>query len=216
MVPTVGITKAITSLTDIRDKFNLRQSDDPQFFTEWYENLPELTESEKESLDGLKNRFFYYFEEGGLTEGTVNIIMLSPLLELLKLCDPPFRIWAEKAVEVKLEGEKDEDMNLEGFIDALVVKNQLWLVVIEAKRYGFNASLVIPQTLAYMMANPNQRIPVFGMVTNGEDYTFIKLSQQGMPQYSQSRKFTLSNPRKNGLYDVMKVMKRITGLLERE
>ena len=70
MVQTVGITKAITSLTDVRDKFNLCQSNNPQFFTEWHENLLKLTEQEKQSLDRLKNRFFYYFEEGGLTEGT--------------------------------------------------------------------------------------------------------------------------------------------------
>jgi hypothetical protein len=61
-----------------------------------------------------------------------------------------------------------------------------------------------------MMANPNLEIPVFGMITTGEDYIFIKLNQQTR-SYALSNKFTLSNPRENELYEVMQVMKRIVG-----
>lgn len=102
---------------------------------------------------------------------------------------------------------------LQGFIDALVVQNQFWVVVIEAKRYGFNVTLAIPQALAYMMGNSHPERPVFGMVTNGEDFYFIKLTQQGVRQYDLSDKFTLSKRRNNELYEVLRVMKRIASLL---
>ncbi len=211
MVQKIGITKAITNLNEAHSKFNLRQSTDPLFFREWFEDLPEISESEKQFLNRLKNRYFYYAADGAITEGTINIIMLSPLIELLGMCDPPFKIRGEEAVKVELE-DGNEDTRLEGFIDALIVHNQLWIVVIEAKRYGFNATLAVPQTLAYMMANPNSEVPVFGMITNGEDYIFVKLNRQ-LHQYSLSKKLTLSNPHDNELYEVLRVMKRIIGLI---
>lgn len=210
MVQTVAITEAIISLNEAHNQFNLIRSSDPQFFTEWFEELPELTEAEKQSLNRLKNRYFYYAADGAITEGTINIIMVSPLLELVGLCDPPFKIRGEKSVKVEIE---DEDTVLQGFIDALVVQNQFWVVVIEARRYGFNVTLAIPQALAYMMGNSHPERPVFGMATNGEDFYFIKLTQQGVRQYDLSDKFTLSKRRNNELYEVLRVMKRIASLL---
>ncbi|MBD2772590.1 type I restriction endonuclease subunit R [Iningainema tapete] len=212
MVETVGITKAITNLNEAHAKFNLSQTADPEFFTEWFEDLPELTDSEKATLNRLKSRYLYYAADGSITEGTVNIIMLSPLLELMGLCDPPFKIQSEKLVNVEIENGGKEEPVLEGFIDALIVQNQLWVVLIESKRYGLSVMQALPQTLAYMMANPNLEMPVFGMIMTGEDYIFIKLNQQTR-SYALSKKFTLSNPIENELYEVIQVMKRIVSLV---
>ena len=88
----------------------------------------------------------------------------------------------------------------------------MWVVLIEAKRYGLSVMQALWQTLTYMMAHPNLEIPVFGMITTGEDYIFIKLNQQAR-QYGLSNKFTLSNPRENELYEVMQVIKRIVSLV---
>lgn len=55
-------------------------------------------------------------------------------------------------------------------------------------------------------------MPVFVMITTGEDYIFIKLNRQ-MSQYAVSKKFTLSNPQKNELHEVMQVMKQIIGIV---
>lgn len=150
MIQSVAITEAILTLNDVQEKFNLSQTTDFQFFPEWFEGLPELTDTEKESLNRLKNRFLYYVANGAITEGTINLIMVSPLLEMVQLFDPPFKVWGEASVKVELE---DEDTVLQGRIDALVVQEQFWVVVIEAKRHGFNTSLAIPQVIAYMMAN---------------------------------------------------------------
>ncbi len=212
MVQTVGITKAITSLNEAHAKLNLSQASEGEFFTEWFEDLPELTDSEKASLNRLKSRYLYYAADGSITEGTVNIIMLSPLLELMGLCDPPFKIQSEELVKVEIENGGSEELVLEGFIDALVVQNRLWVVLIESKRYGLSVMQALPQTLSYMMANPNLEMPVFGMITTGEDYMFVKLSQQ-VRQYALSNKFTLSNPQKNELYEVMQVLKQIISLV---
>ncbi|KAF3885260.1 MULTISPECIES: type I restriction endonuclease subunit R [Nostocales] len=212
MIQTVGITKAITNLNQAHAKFNLSQNTDSEFFTEWYEDLPELTVSEKTFLDRLKRRYLYYAADGSITEGTVNIIMLSPLLEFLNLCDPPFKIQSEELVKVEIENGGEEPL-LEGFIDALVLQNRIWVVLIESKRYGLSIMQALGQTLAYIMANPNLEMPVFGMIMTGEDYIFLKLNQQAH-QYALSNKFTLSNPRENELYQVVQVIKRIVSLVE--
>ncbi len=208
MVETVAVTRAITNLNEAHEKFRLTQTNDPQFFTEWYEDLPNITEAEKASLDRLKNRYLYYIADGAISEGTVNIIMLSPLLELLGLCDPPYKIRGEKYVQIEID---QGDTILQGRIDALVVQNLLWVVLIESKQYGFSVLQALPQTLTYMMANPNSETPVFALIMTGEDYMFVKLNQQSR-QYARSNKFTIANPQNNELYDVVRVMKRIIGL----
>lgn len=39
MAQTLGIEKNITTLNQLQAKFDLRRSNDDQFFTEWYDNL---------------------------------------------------------------------------------------------------------------------------------------------------------------------------------
>jgi hypothetical protein len=210
MVQTLGITKAIINLNEAHDRFNLSQTADTQFFTEWFEDLPEITDSEKEFLNRLKNRYLYYAADGEITEGTIDRIMVSPLLDLIGLFDLPFKIRGEKFVKVEID---NGDTVLEGFIDAVVVQNQFWVVVIEEKRFNVNVLQALPQTLAYMMANPNSEMPGFGMITTGDDYIFIKLNQQ-VRQYALSDKFTaISRDENNNLFRVLRVIKRITGLL---
>jgi predicted type IV restriction endonuclease len=208
MPEVVGIAKAITNLNVAHERLNLSPTNEPNFFTEWWQDLPELTEEEKQALNRLKNRYLYYAVDGFVLEGTVSIIILSPLLELLGLCDSPFKIRGEKFVKVEIENGNTQ---LEGFIDALVIKDSFWVVLIEAKQCSFSVLQALPQTLAYMVANPDLETPVFGLIMTGEDYIFVKLNQQ-IRQYALSRKFTLVNPQENELYEVVRVIKRIMSL----
>ncbi len=207
MTQTIGINKTITNLYEAHQKLGLTPTTDSNFFTEWLEEFPELNDAEQQFLDRLKNRYRYYEADGAITEGTVNFIMLSPLLELLGLCDPPFKIRSEKFVQVEIE---NGDTVLRGLIDVLVVQEQLWLVLIESKRYGFSVMQALPQTLAYMMASNSQQ-PVFGLITTGEDFIFVKLDRQ-QQQYDLSDKFTLSTRRDNQLYTVVQIIKRLIGI----
>lgn len=107
----------------------------------------------------------------------------------LGLYDPTYKIRSEEPVRVELA---DSDTVLQGVIDAIVVQQQFWIILIEAKPYGFDVLLAIPQALAYMSGYPEPSVR-YGLVTNGEDYLFIKLDGKTQ-QYGLSRKFTLSNP----------------------
>jgi hypothetical protein len=72
MVETVAISKAITSMAEVEERFNLFPTSDRRFFTEWFQDLPELTEEEKVSLDKVRQRFSRHRRRGELAEGTVN------------------------------------------------------------------------------------------------------------------------------------------------
>lgn len=206
----VVIAKNITTLNEVEAQFNLRRTEDELFFQEWFEGLPELTSQEQDALDQIKARYRYQSADGPLAEGAVNLIVVSRLLELAGFYDPPFKIRAEVSIEVTIEAE---DKIFRGRLDFLVMQAQLWIVLLESKSSSLNAELALPQTLAYMMANPYPDRPLFGMVTNGGEFFFIKLTQQDIPQYDISRVFSLL-PRRNELYDVLKILKRLGQLIE--
>ncbi len=205
-----AITKRITTIAEAERHFNLVRSADVDFFTEWQQNLAALTEAEKAVLDRIKARYRYHRANGNLAESLVNLLVLSPLLELAGFYDPPFQMQGEVAVEVSTSVAKSEvsDEVLRGRVDFLVVSQGLWIAVLESKGKEVNLDLAIPQTLAYMMASPDREKPVFAIATNGGEFFFLKLSRQGTPQYDISRIFSLL-PLQNELYEVLRVLKRL-------
>lgn len=208
MAQKIAITEAITSIAEAESRFNLRRTEDEQFFLEWCEDLPPLTEAEKSYLDLVRHRYLYHRADGSLTEGTVTLLVGSPLLERAGFYDHPFKMRAEASVEIVVD-EDDEDVEtLRGRTDALVLQNRLWVVVLESKRTTISVATALPQTLAYMMTNPYPDKPVFGMVTNGDEIFFVKLIQQGTPEYDISRVFALF-PLRNELYNVLQILKRM-------
>lgn len=208
MVTTVGVTKAITNLNIAKQKFKLEQAEDPGFFSEWQLDAPLLSDLDQAFLDRLKRRYQYYQADGAITESTVNLILISPLLEYLGLCDPPYKVRGERYVKIEIE---DGEEQLDGLIDFLVIQDAFWLVLLETKRYGFSVAQALPQALAYMAGD--SATPTFGLITTGEDYLFVKLDRSA-GLYDVSDKFTLSTRRGNELSQVVQVLRRLLGLSE--
>ncbi|MGD1930227.1 MAG: type I restriction endonuclease subunit R [Leptolyngbyaceae cyanobacterium] len=200
---TAGITKALTNLNEAHAKLDVLPSQDPDFFTEWQASLPTLTAEQQATLDRLKQRYLYYADSGAITEGTVNLILLAPLLETLGLMDSPYQVRGEKYVRFEIA---DGDMTLDGLIDALLIDDSLWLIVIESKRYGFSVRQAIAQTLGYMVSAPTSL--VFALITTGEDSLFVKLDRT-TGQYALSDKFTLTTVAGNELYQVAQIMQAL-------
>jgi hypothetical protein len=145
-----------------------------------------------------------------MTEATVNLLLVSPLLYLAGFCDPPYKLRGEKSVEISVE-ERDEIYR--GRIDALVLLHQFWLTLVESKQTKFSFSVAIPQALAYMMANPHPEQPTFGLITNGDSFIFIKLVKEPVAQYDLSTDFSIFARPQNELYEVLRVMKQIGALI---
>lgn len=66
----------------------------------------------------------------------------------------------------------------------------------------------LPQTLAYMLGNPDQTHSTFGFITNGTEFLFLKAQRQPTAQYATSRLLSLVNPG-NDLYEVLSILKHL-------
>jgi hypothetical protein len=83
---------------------------------------------------------------------------------------------------------RDGTTLVQGRIDILVIKDQLWVLVIESKGAEFSPKVGIPQSLSYMLATPQRGLPLYGLVTNGTDFVFLiqEGNNQGKFAYSSS------------------------------
>ena len=192
MAQVIAVTDAIKSLADVELRLNLRCNDQITFFHEWRSPLPVLSPAETDGLAQLHRRLLYHRADGELLEGAV-ILLVSPLLELAGFYDPPFKIKAETTIELTID---DGEEILRGRIDVLILQNRLWMVVLDSKKTTISARSALTQALAYMMSRPKSDQPLFGILTNGDDIVFVKLTQQPTPQYPTpqyqlSRSFSL-------------------------
>ncbi len=212
MVATTGITDAIHSLNDLSDRLNLRQADSDRFFSEWQEDLLELTEIEKVGVAKLKQRYDYQRLDGLLLEGTIQVAVVSPLLELAGFLDAPYRMYSPYGITLELD---DSEEILRGFIDMLVIQKKLWILVVESKRTSISVLAAIPQLLAYMLASPNGQSdkPSYGLATNGDEFVFLKMTHDDTPQYDVSRTFSLF-PRQHELGKVLQILKRLGQIVQ--
>jgi len=188
------------TLRELKKNLGIQISQDSAFFTEWLDSFIPLDEEDRHLLDRVKANFLELMEDPPMLENTVKMVVLAPLLDLAGFYHKPFRIETETAIALEM---KDEGAIIRGRIDVLVIKNQLWLLVIESKRSDFAVTRAIPQALAYMMSNSETMQPTFGMITNGNEFLFLKTSQN---EYANSRLFSLVNPN-NELYEVLQVLK---------
>lgn len=202
MVQTIAANTA--TLRDLKQALGLQQSLDSAFFWEWQQDMPPLSEAEQQLLNRVKANFMALMEDPPMLENSVKMVVLSPLLDLAGFYRKPFRIETETSIDLELE---DDGIVIRGRIDVLVLKEQFWLLVIESKRSDFAVTRAIPQALAYMLSNPKLIDPTFGLITNGNEFLFLKATRQPTAQYANSRLFSLINPN-NELYTVLQTLKQ--------
>ena len=140
MTQSLSIARTITSIAQLQERFTIAPATDDNFFPEWRDRLPQLTEAERSFLDKIKHRFHRHRASGEMAESTVNMLVIAHLLELAGFYEP-FLITNEYAIEIELQ---DRDELLRGRIDTLVFLQQFWSLVVESKRsISFEAG--IPQ-----------------------------------------------------------------------
>lgn len=134
-------------------------------------------------------------------------------MDLAGFYQPPFSIRAEVSTKlVATEGNQ----TFVGKIDVLVVKQKLWILVIESKQSRFDVTSGIPQALSYMLSQPNtesnQDESRFGMVTNGREVIFLKLHPQQPPVYVQSKVYQVIDTEED-LISILQGLKAIGSYL---
>lgn len=197
------------TLHEVKERFNLQSCQDPQFFPEW-RNIPtsDLVAYEQYWLDQAKADFLS-LAEYSLHEEIVKLSVLAPVLSVAGLCRAPFVPAAEKQVEVSFE---DEDQVIRGRVDLLILHRNLWVTTIETKPKQADVLTALPQALFYMLASPVNSHPLFGLVTNGNFFLFVKLVKHGQPRFGLSEPFTLLR-QENELYQVVGILKHLRDLV---
>jgi hypothetical protein len=203
MVPSTGVRDVITTLQDWHQRLGLVPAQSDDFFVEWTESLPTLTAQEHASIDRIKQRYDYHRADGLLLEGTINLVVTAPLLALVGLVDPPFRLKSPDGIALELE---DPQETIRGFIDVLVLQERLWILTVESKRTSIAVPAALPQLLAYMAASPGAQFPQYGMATNGDEFVFLKLGTRA--EYDVSRSFSLF-PRRHELGQVAQILRAL-------
>jgi hypothetical protein len=201
MVQTIAAEQL--TLYDLEQKFQLQRVYDRQFLAEWQNVVPALTIGEQERLERVQQHYLHLATRPML-EGMVKMVVVSPLLDLAGFFDPPFYSTSEASMNLTA---KDGKLTVRGKMDVLVLLEQIWVLVIESKRAEFSLKVGIPQVLAYMLATPEKSQPIYGLVTNGSNFTFLKLAFGASPQYAQSDVFDIE--RGDDLMRVLQILKQL-------
>ena len=193
------------TLADLEARYGLTATTSSDFFTEWSDSFPALSDLEQLLLDRVKHNLTGLLKTSPLLENSVKMVVLSSLFDLAGFYQEPFRIESEPSVDILSE---DKGEIVRGKMDVLVLQGQLWVLVLESKRSDFAVNMAVAQTLTYMLSNPETNHPTFGLISNGNDFLFLKLVKTPQPQYANSRLFSLLNPG-NELYMVLQVLKNL-------
>ncbi|MGB0561486.1 MAG: restriction endonuclease subunit R [Spirulinaceae cyanobacterium] len=202
------IPASAVGLNTFENKLGLREQDDPEFFREWQTDLPEIGNWEKQSCDRVRAGYFNLLKHPPVLENAVRLTVLHPLLFVANFYVAPLHVKPEKTVSLNLQDE--DGTTVEGRIDALVLQDQLWLLVIEAKQAGIAIEAGIAQLLSHLLASPISEQPSYGMITNGGYFQFAKVVPGAAPQYALSDVFVLRRS-SNELYRVVQIMKKLGG-----
>jgi hypothetical protein len=192
------------TIYDLEQRFGLQEVTDGSFFSEWQGDLPALSSAEQERLARVEAAYAN-LERRSLLENTVKLAVVAPLLDLAGLFLPPFYVTTEKSVEITA---LTDELTLKGRLDVLVLKDQLWVLVIESKRAEFSLKVGIPQVLDYMLAAPESPLPLYGLVTNGSSFVFLKLVGR---QYARSKELILDQD--EGLAKTLQITKALADLV---
>ncbi len=196
------------TLHDLEATFKLQLDEGPGFFPDWQTNLPDVDPQEMRLLDKLKAGYLNLVKYPPMLENTVQMTVLAPLLYLADFYLAPFNVKSEASVSF---ADVDEGVTVEGRIDVLILKGNLWVVVVESKRASFSVEAGLAQLLSYMLSNPHPGRLNVGLITTGGSFAFVKLVPGTSPRYALSRVFELRNPG-NELYSVLRVLKHFRQL----
>jgi hypothetical protein len=207
MVQTIQAGK-IEEVGELIDLFGLEKTLDLTFFPEWQGDLPPLNAAEHQALEEMRGEYEYLSRYANL-EPIVKMVIVGPLMKMAGFYRSPFRVKAEKKVELVTE---DEGVIIRGLLDVLMMHDRFWTILIEAKRVQYSLDAGIPQALFYMLGNPDPGKPVFGMVTNGPDFQFLKLVRGTVPIYSESVRFYMN--REHDMQIVLQILKKLGRLVQ--
>jgi hypothetical protein len=172
------INASSLTLQEVREQFCLESGFEEDFAG--FLELQDLSTTERERLARIRADWERYLSAGKVSEGEVKVLILSRLLvEAGYLSREDLRVSLEEQVaEVEVE---DGNRVIRGRMDVLVCQERrgdrvpLCVVAIETKNSEVDVRVGLPQLLFYMQSFLDRQPLVWGLVTNGEVYLFVRL-----------------------------------------
>lgn len=172
------INASSLTLQEVREQFGLESGFEEDFAG--FLELQDLSTTERERLARIRADWERYLSAGKVSEGEVKVLILSRLLvEAGYLSREDLRVSLEEQVaEVEVE---DGNRVIHGRMDVLVCQERrgdrvpLCVVAIETKNSEVDVRVGLPQLLFYMQSFLDRQPLVWGLVTNGEVYLFVRL-----------------------------------------
>lgn len=197
------------SLNDVHRLLKLEEQLDSSFID--FLSLEPLTEFEQQELLRIRNDLWRYLAAGKVSEGLVKFLALAPLMRLAGFYEAPIRLTMEDSIAISIE---DEDKKITERMDILVVNTELdttappfWILVIETKNSTVEVFAGLPQLLTYAFKSLVQQPSVWGLVTNGLRYQFMRLRRGNPPTYQLMPELNLINPERS--VQLLQVLKAI-------
>lgn len=166
------------TLREVRDRLQLRFEFDSQFRD--FLTLSPLTQPQRDRLMEIRRSWQHYYLDDKISEGQVSVLALTPMLwESGYASDPTLQILVERDIEaIAIE---DGDKVIRGRMDLVI--NQRWdgdlvplcVLVIETKNSAADPSVGLPQLLTYVGTFLKHQECVWGLVTTGKRYEFIRV-----------------------------------------
>jgi hypothetical protein len=181
-------TKPLHLIEDVHRLLNLVEQYEEVSFSQFF-SLESVTESEKTELIQIRNDFRSYLVERKVSEGQIKAITLFPLLRLAGFYRYPMQIQVEEGIEnIVIE---DDETIITGRLDIVLVNKEkpmvndipFWILVIEAKESAIKVRQGLPQLLTYAYSSDKRQSVVWGLVTNGLQYLFVRVFQGNPSKY---------------------------------
>lgn len=198
------------SFSTLSEQFGLEETRDQSLFLEWQENLPTVSEVERQALERIRSNFTNLNRDRPTSEEAVKMVVLSPFLDLAGFYQPPFKLKTEESTEISAA---EDGILYKGSIDVLVALDRFWILIIESKSTRFDVITALPQALVYLLSNPHPEQPPFALLVNGRELVFVKLLPHTPPRYVLSKAFSLTNPGDDAA-QALAILKRISELLK--
>lgn len=89
------------TLRDLIAIYGIELVEDEHFFREWEDELPEITDLDKQLLDRVKTGYINLLNYPPLLEGVIRMAVLAPILFIAGFYLSPFHVKAEKSKETQ-------------------------------------------------------------------------------------------------------------------
>ena len=166
------------TLREVRDRLQLQLEFEDYFHD--FLTLDPLAEEERDRLAEIREGWQNYYADGKISEGLVGVLAITPILWASGfVSDPAMRISVEANVEtIEID---DDDRVIRGRMDMVVHQREeddqasFCVLVVESKNSAVNTSVGLPQLLTYAGTFLNHQAFVWGLVTNGREFQFVRV-----------------------------------------